>query len=108
MFELGLKRRRSSARVRSSVTQWVGRLESLESRCLLTGNNLVGVAAEFNAPPVHGFAVTSVPQDPNNTGVVASTAVTIVGNVINPLGGSISTFHTKLGIEADEGGTSIG
>ncbi|MFI5455955.1 MAG: Ig-like domain-containing protein [Isosphaerales bacterium] len=107
MIDLGLRRRRASDRVRSSVTRWVGRFEVLESRIALS-NGLVGVAAEFIAPPTHIFTVTSVPQDPNNTGAVTSTTVTVVGNVVNPLGGAISDFHTMLEIAAFENGTNIG
>jgi hypothetical protein len=79
------------------------RLESLEDRLVLS-NGLVGVAAEIT-PPTHIFTVTSVPEDPGNTGVVPSTTVTIIGNVENPLGGPISSIHTTLEIDAFLNGT---
>ena len=112
MIDLGLRRYRSSDRVRSSVTRWVGRLEAMEPRVLLSGNGLVGVAAQFGGGttgfPQHSFAITSIPQDPSNTGIVTSTAVTVVGDVVNPAGGSISAAHTTLEIDAIENGTTIG
>jgi hypothetical protein len=70
-------------------------------------NGLVGVPAEF-VNPTHIVAITSVPEDPNNTGVVSSTTVTAVGSVENPQGGPISAFHTTLQIHAFESGTDIG
>jgi hypothetical protein len=113
MIELTLRRRRASDRSRSSVTQWVGRFEAMEPRVLLTGNGLVGVPAIFGGGatgfPQHNFAVTSVPEDPGNTGVVTSTTVTAVGNVVNPAGGSIRLAHlTTLEIDAIQNGTTIG
>src|ERR1017187_6747054 len=94
MIDLILRRRRSSDRGRSRVTRSVGRFEAMESRVLLSGNGLVGVAALFGGFstgfPQHTFTVTSVPQDPNNTGVVPSTAVTVVGNVVGPFNSPIS------------------
>ncbi len=110
MIELCLWRHRSSNQVRSSVTRWVGRFEAMESRVLLSGNGLVGVPAEFIGGPgaTHTFTVTSVPQDPNNTGFVPTTAVTAVGNVVGPFDSSISSVHTTLVIQAIENGTIIG
>jgi hypothetical protein len=107
MIHLPPRRRGSPVRHRSSGGRCLGWLETLESRIALS-NGLVGVPAEFIAPPVHDFAVTSVPQDPNNTGVVPSTTVTAVGNVENPAGGAISNIHTALEIHAFENGTDIG
>lgn len=107
MIDPGLRRDRASDRGRFTAKRWVGRFEILESRIALT-NGLVGVPAEFIAPPKHLFTVSSVPEDPNNTGVVPSTTVTIVGNVLNPLGGAISDFHTTLKIDAFENGSNIG
>src|ERR1017187_223246 len=108
MVDLGLRRRRASDRSRSCVTRWVGRFEAMEPRLLLSGNGLVGVPAEFIAPPTHSFTITSVPQDPNNTGVVPSTTVTVVGNVVGPENTPISDVHTTLEIVALENGTTIG
>jgi len=112
MIDLVLRRRRSSDRGRSRVTRSVGRFEAMEPRVLLSGNGLVGVAALFGGFstgfPQHTFTVTSVPQDPNNTGIVPSTAVTVVGNVVGPFNSAISAVHTTLEIDAIENGTTIG
>ncbi len=86
MLGLSLGRRRSANRIRSSATRWVAQVEAMEERCLLAGNNLVNVQAQFNAPPVHHFLVTSVPEDPNNTGIITTSppVVTIIGHVVGP------------------------
>jgi hypothetical protein len=106
MFDLGLKRRRSSARVRSSPSRWVGHLEQLESRIALS-NGLVGVPAE-SIQPLRLVTISAVPEDPGNTGVVPSTTVTVVGSVQDRSGAKISEIRTTLEIDAIENGTVIG
>ena len=106
MLDLGLKRRRSLARVRSSISRWVGSLEQLESRIALS-NGLVGVSAE-SIQPLRLVTIAAVPEDPGNTGVVPSTTVTVVGSLQDRSGGKISDIHTTLEIDAIENGTVIG
>ena len=97
MLDLALERRRSSGRPRSTVTQWVGRLEALEPRVVLNG--AVGVPARFSPPP-HNFQVTSIPEDPDNDGRVATQSVTIIGFAERPGLGDFTDTHLAITIEA--------
>jgi hypothetical protein len=105
MGEPSLVGRRGGDRPRTLAARTVAQVERLEARVALT-NGLVGVPAQFS-PPLHLFNVTSVPQDPNNTGQVGTRNLTIVGNAENPNGGDFAS-HGGITIEALQGGAVIG
>ena len=70
-------------------------------------NGAVGVPARFS-PPTHNFQVTSIPEDPDNDGRVATQSVTIVGLAERPGLGSFTDTHLAITIEALEGSTVVG
>jgi hypothetical protein len=83
----------------------------MEERVMLTGNGLVGVPGVFypffpSTSLPHHVTITSVPQDPNNAGLVPSTAVTVVGNVVGPFMNPPSGAHLTLEIDAFVNGGS--
>jgi hypothetical protein len=104
MIELDLRRRRS-ARARAS-SRWAGLVEGLESRIALS-NGVVGVTAQIS-PPAHVFQIDSIPEDPDNDGVISSPSVTFVGHVQRPNRSDFTDTHLRLTIEAIENGTTIG
>ena len=118
MLDLILRRRRSSHPGRSAVTRWVGRLEAMEERVLLSGNGLINqdgtsVPAVFGGGttgfPAHTFAVTSVLQDTAlHNGFVPTPTVDVAGYVHGPFFGNFTGSHEHLAIEAFEGTTAIG
>ncbi len=98
MLDLRLERRRSSSPGRAAAIRWLRSLESLEERCLLS-NGLVGVPAKITGP-THNITITQVVEDPGNTGSVHGSTVTVVGTVVNPLGGPVKETHATLMINA--------
>jgi hypothetical protein len=105
MLELRLHRRDRADRGRSLAALRAAQVERLEARVVLA-NGLVGVPGQFS-PPLHLFNVTSIPQDPDNTGQVSTRNLTIVGNAENPAGGNFDS-HGGITIEALQGATVIG
>jgi hypothetical protein len=85
----------------------MNQLESLEARVVLS-NGLVGVPGQF-APPTHNVNITSIPQDPDNDGVVSGTALTIIGNVERPDRKDFTDTHTPtITIDALAGTAVVG
>lgn len=106
MIELGWSRRGVSDRHPRAASGWVARLEALEPRVALT-NGLVGVPGQFS-PPTHEVNITSVPEDPDNNGVVSSPNLTIVGAIQRPGRQSFTDTHSIITIDALENGDVIG
>lgn len=106
MIELDLRRRGSADRARSKATKWVGSFERLESRIAMS-NGLVGVPGQFQFP-LHYFDVTSIPEDPENDGILGSPNLTIIGNAENASGQGTFGSHGPITIEALENGTVVG
>ena len=99
---------------RSSATRWVSRFEVIERRILLSGNGLINQATGQPNPaafggidgfPVHTFAVTSVPQDPSNTGQVKTATITVDGYVQGPeTSNDFTSTHEHLEIDVSVNG----
>ena len=70
-------------------------------------NGVVGVAGQI-AGPTHDFVITSIPQDPDNDGVINTQSVEFVGYVERTNRGDFTDTHGTLTIEALEDGTVIG
>ena len=118
MLDVVLRRRPSRNRLRSSVTRWVGWLEAMEDRLLLSGNGLIDqttgtpIPAAFGGGstgfPQHTFVVTGVPQDASNTGAVTTQNIEIDGHVTGPfLSQNFLNTHEHLQIDYSINGGSF-
>jgi hypothetical protein len=90
----------------------------MERRILLSGNGLIDPATGTPVPavfgggstgfPLHNFAVTSIPQDPTNQGILGSTSLTIVGKAFRSSGDFVVSGHEPIEIDVLENGTIVG
>jgi hypothetical protein len=112
MFNLNTQRRRRSGHARAAAIRWMGQLERMEDRIVLSSNGFIDSVAgpipgQF-APGPHQVRVTSIPQDADSNGVVNTTSLTLNGQVERPGLGSFTDTHMLITIDALSGTNVVG